>query len=154
MLDSKYITSEEQLYFSINTLIYPVKAIMKAAYIYTSNFYIGFDYENETYISATFKSKKKVSQDELEKWAGEFFNELLNQVLRIDIQNRTKDLRQLILGRALYTECIEVENPVSTVESNIAEEFTSSDKNYVNDTDNIGQPWNNDMRYIKDDRSK
>ncbi len=154
MLDFKYILSEDKLYFCINTLIYPVKAIMKAAYIYTSNFYIGFDYENETYISVTFKSKKKVSQDELEKWAGEFFNELLNQVLRIDIQNRTNDLRQLILGRALYTECIEVEKHVSTVGSNIPDEFISSDKNYVNDNDNIGLPWNIDMRFIKDDRSK
>ena len=40
---------------------------------------------------------------------GEFYNECLRESLRYEISVETKNLRELIVGRALYTTCIELD---------------------------------------------
>lgn len=139
--------------FTINTLIYPLAVIMKTAYNYTDNFYIFLDYINDGIIEVQIKSKECIDIAELESLVGDFYNELLNQNIRLDIQKNTSNLRQLILGRALYTECIEnkeielikdTQLDTTNVEIIINEDYNS-------DLYQISAPWTSKMEYKGDD---
>lgn len=86
--------------------IYPLVCIKKAL----TNFM------EETYIKINSKDNQiivqivlKKSKENLEKIIGEFYNTLLRESLRYEIAIETKNLRELIVGRALYTTCINLE---------------------------------------------
>ena len=63
--------------------------------------------ENDKNFIIDFKLQDK--QGNLEKIIGEFYNECLRESLRYEISVETKNLRELIVGRALYTTCIELD---------------------------------------------
>lgn len=91
----------------LNTKLYPVIAIKKALSNYTKNIYVKIDYEDEKNIKLQIVPKENMSKEELEKTIGELYNELFNETLRYEISIETKNLRELIIGRALYTTCID-----------------------------------------------
>ena len=71
----------------------------------------------ETYIKISSDKDKiivqmvlKENKKNLEKIIGELYNEFLRESLRYNIAIETKNLRELIVGRALYTTCIDLEN--------------------------------------------
>jgi His-Xaa-Ser system protein HxsD len=139
--------------FTINTLIYPLAVIMKTAYNYTDNFYIFLDYINDGIIEAQIKPKESVDIAELESLVGDFYNELLNQNIRLDIQKNTSNLRQLILGRALYTECIEIKENELTKDTQLdtTNVEISINEDYNSDLYQISAPWTSKMEYKGDD---
>ena len=63
--------------------------------------------ENDKNFIISFKLQNK--QGNLEKIIGEFYNECLRESLRYEVSVETKNLRELIVGRALYTTCIELD---------------------------------------------
>lgn len=91
----------------LNTKLYPVIAIKKALSNYTKNIYVKIDYEDKKNIKLQIVPKENMSKEELEKTIGELYNELFNETLRYEISIETKNLRELIIGRALYTTCID-----------------------------------------------
>lgn len=95
--------------FYLNSKIYKLSCIMKAGFNFIDDFYLFFDYENEDTIRVDFKSKESRAIEEIKKIVGEFHNELLNQSIRYKVSKETKNVRELILGRALYNTCIEDE---------------------------------------------
>jgi radical SAM pair-associated protein len=140
---------EENIVFSINTEIYPLDVIMKTAYNYTDGFYIFFDYEKDGFIEVKLKHKEDCDVPKLEAVVGEFYNELLNQKIRLDIQKSTSNIRQLILGRALYTECIEtngVETSQSTQPVMDYSEININDDYNINPYQ-ISSPWTTKMGF-------
>lgn len=88
--------------------LYPLNAIKKALSNYIEQTYIKMSYkdENTIKIEMVIKDYKK---EELEQLIGNLYNELLNESLRYEVALETKNLRELIVGRALYTTCIDVE---------------------------------------------
>lgn len=150
-MDFEFFTNETSLTFKVNRMIYPLQVIMKTAYIFTNNFYIFFDYTDEIYIKVQLKSRGETTINELECNAGEFFNQLLHHRIRFDIQNETKDLRQLILGRALYTECIEVKNESIQKENSVptVDESINTEEDYDSDCYRISQSWDDNMRCVE-----
>lgn len=88
--------------------LYPLSAIKKALSNYMEQTYIKMSYkdENTIKIEMIIKDHKK---EELEQIIGNLYNELLNESLRYEVALETKNLRELIVGRALYTTCIDVE---------------------------------------------
>jgi len=154
MVNIQFETGNNSVIFTIKKSIYPLNVIMKTAYNFTNNFYIFFDYTTEDCIGVQIKSKALLSDNELDKTVGEFYNELLNQSIRYDIQNRTSDLRQLILGRALYTECIETKegNGFNQIKGEPVENTSTMDtnKDYINDTYQIATCWNENVKFEGD----
>ena len=61
----------------------------------------------------------KQSSADLEKLIGEFYNELLRESLRYNIAIETKNLRELIVGRALYTTCIDIDQESANNEDSV-----------------------------------
>lgn len=154
MVNIQYEAKKNNIIFTINNLIYPLSVIMKTAYNLTNNFYVFFDYIADDCIEVQIKSKDFLSDNELERTVGEFYNELLNQNIRCDIQNKTSNLRQLILGRALYTECIETngDNGFDRIKEEPIENIPSMDtnKDYIQDTYQIATSWNENKKFDGD----
>ena len=69
---------------------------------------------------------------------GELYNEFLRESLRYEISLETKNLRELIVGRALYTTCIQLEDgETEEKEPN----YKIEDNNEEYDIDEIARNW-------------
>ena len=137
-MNIKYEYYQNKAIFNLSSNIYELSCIMKAAYNFIDDFYVFFDYETEDTIRASFKSKEYRTSEEVENIIGGFYNELLNQSIRYKVSKETKNIRELILGRALYNTCIEDEkDQVNELESDDIKELNLSEIDYLN----IGTNW-------------
>jgi His-Xaa-Ser system protein HxsD len=78
--------------------------------MFIDNFYIYFDYEKKGLIKIILKSKNKITSKKFKITIGNFYNELIFQYLRLDIFTNTKNLREIIVGRALYGTSFDLSN--------------------------------------------
>lgn len=99
------------LVFSVKQSVYPLKAIYRAAYLFVDRYYIGLDQKDDSY-EISFSGKEHAA-DEADM--GAFQNELLHQSLKLAMDQDTKEIRELIVTRALYSAFIP--EKVSDVES-------------------------------------
>lgn len=86
--------------------IYPLVSVKKALTNFMEETYIKLKDNNDEIIVQMVLQESKT---DLEKIIGEFYNELLRESLRYNIAIETKNLRELIVGRALYTTCIDLD---------------------------------------------
>lgn len=92
--------------------LYPKIALIKAAYNFTDGAYVHLDADND-YFYVTIESKStdaSVSEQE-------FINEMLTQSVRHEVYQRTKNIRELLLARAMATSVIVDEEMVEEPES-------------------------------------
>ena len=80
--------------------IYPLVVVKKTLTNFMKESYIKINSDNDKIIIQIILQK---SNENLEKMIGNLYNELLRESLRYDIALETKNLRELIVGRALYT---------------------------------------------------
>ena len=93
--------------FHFSKELYSKTALLKAAYSFTDKAYIHLDVnENEYIVDITIKPNAE------EFTLKEFENELLFQSLKYNIYQQTKEIRQLIIIRALASTVID-ENTVT-----------------------------------------
>ena len=81
--------------------LYPKVALIKAAYNFTDSAYIHLD-ADDNYFYVTIESKQSsgvVSEKE-------FVNEMLTQSVRHEVYQQTKNIRELLLARAMATSVI------------------------------------------------
>ena len=90
--------------YKFNKEIYPREAIIKASYFFADDYYINLDVDDNYYI-VHISAKKEVDNNDLEK---EFQNEVLAQTNRHLISTTTKNIRELIVGRALASTMIDM----------------------------------------------
>ncbi len=107
-MDKLYKIKDNYAEILLNSKLYPVIAIKKALSNYLEYTYVKMDYKDEQTIKIEMVLKEE-SKEDLEKIIGELYNELFNEILRYEISVETKNLRELIVGRALYTTCIDTE---------------------------------------------
>ena len=91
--------------------LYSKIALIKAAYNYTDIAYIHLD-ADESYYYVTIEPKEEgqtVSNQE-------FINEMLTQSVRHEVYQQTKNIRELLLARAMATSIIVDENMVDDSE--------------------------------------
>ena len=93
--------------------IYPLKAVYRAAYLLTDEYYIGIDQNSDEYL-IFFSSKERAADGGMKavdfEDAGCFQNELLDQSMKLSIGNDTRQIRELIVTRALYSAFIPQED--------------------------------------------
>ena len=99
-IDFKLNKTKNQLEFTINTKIYPLEAIYQASYLFLDKVYIFLDGDPRKEIKVLFKGQE--GQRDLGNLAGEFYNELLNQLLREKVSETNKKIREYIVAKALY----------------------------------------------------
>jgi len=127
MLDYE-IQDDGRVEFRVNKEVYPLKAIYRAAYLFTDKYYIGLDQTEETYIIKFSGKEKTCDYDDV----GAFQNELLNQNLKLALSNDTREIRELIVTRALYSSFLPEENEEVSISETSEQEY---------DLDEIAKAW-------------
>ena len=127
MLDYE-IQDDGRIEFRLNKEVYPLKAIYRAAYLFTDKYYIGLDQTEETYIIKFSGKEKTCDYDDV----GAFQNELLNQNLKLALSNDTREIRELIVTRALYSSFLPEENEEVSISETSEQEY---------DLDEIAKAW-------------
>lgn len=102
-MKKEYIIQDKFAEIKLDKAIYPLIVIKKAISNFFDDVYVRIEEDNKNFI-INFKLQNK--QVDLEKIIGEFYNECLRESLRYEISFETKNIRELIVGRALYTTCI------------------------------------------------
>ena len=100
--------------FYFNKELYSRDALVRAAYNFTDKAYLHLDADDNNYIVYIEMKSKDMELSEKE-----FQNEILAQMVRINVQKRTKNVRELMLARALASTVIE---QVEVKEDNASEE--------------------------------
>lgn len=84
----------------VDTRVYSLSAIKKAAYRFSDRFFVVIDPDHEPEVRVRFSAKPGIAAD-LHVAIGEFSNELLDQDLRERIRGETEGVRRLLLAHAL-----------------------------------------------------
>lgn len=87
--------------------------MLKVAYRFTDKAYIHLDIEDKYFIVDISLKNNDTAINE-----NDFKNEILAQMVRLNIGNRTKNIRALIIARALSSTIIDNENDAQIEEYN------------------------------------
>lgn len=122
MKDNKVLKFRKELYSKI--------ALIKAAYNYTDLAYIHIDADDDYYY-VTVESKKQGHQIT----ENDFVNEMLAQSVRHEVYQQTKNIRKLLLARAMATSVIVDDDTIneeiddSYVESEVLRDWFEENEN-------------------------
>lgn len=118
----KIMKKNNKLAFTLNLDNYSLESVYQAAYTMLDRLYFYFDKKSARSLLAEIQAKEDLAAPALEKLKGEFFNELLNSELRLQVAKRTKKVREALIAQALIG--------------------ASADKtDYVDDPLGIALPW-------------
>jgi len=92
----------DTLQFSISTKIYDMKAITNTAYSFSDKYYIQIDHPTEETIQVSVK-KKEENSTELSFFRDLFFNELLDQQIRVSVEKDFGHIRDMIVKKAFLS---------------------------------------------------
>jgi His-Xaa-Ser system protein HxsD len=82
----------------ISSELYSKEAVLNASYKYSDKFYVKFDLISSTRYLITLSSKDGSSiSDEI---VNQFYNELIDQQIRINVEKEYKPIRQEIIKKA------------------------------------------------------
>lgn len=102
-LKTKIIQKENQIIFSLKTKNYPLEAIYSAAYVFVDRAYVYLDGSPEKEINVFLKGKELLNKKQLESLQGEFLNELLNYLVRIETARMNQKIREYVVASALVS---------------------------------------------------
>lgn len=83
--------------------LYPLDAIYGAAYLFVDRCWVFLQRAGDRLVEVRLKPKGETTPGALEGLAGEFANELLNQVLRVRIGDSTRKIREYYMARAFFS---------------------------------------------------
>ena len=89
--------------FIIDETLYPLEAIYGASYLFVEHYFVFLERPADKKVLLRLKSKSSVSEEELTVLAGEFGNELLNQVIRWRVSESTAQIREYTMARAFVS---------------------------------------------------
>lgn len=107
MISNKKLNMNKDVKIKLDEKIYSLQVIYGAAYVFIDRAYIFISIDNNGKISVRFRSKNNTLKNDIEKIVGEFENELLSYALRVELLNKTKKIREMIIEKALYSSIIE-----------------------------------------------
>ncbi|MBR2786176.1 MAG: His-Xaa-Ser system protein HxsD [Clostridia bacterium] len=122
----------------ISNKIYPLVSVKKAISNFFEDAYIKLE-SNKDEINILLRPKE--NDTNLEQIVGEFYNELLRESLRYNISLETKNLRELIVGRALYTTCIDIDKEIENSNEPIEHSDSNIDAKEIYSIEDIAINW-------------
>ncbi len=122
--------------------IYPKDVIVSLAYVFTDKAYVSFDFVDDYKIEVSIEGKN----GEISNLDKEFKNELINQMEYKNNFEKNKEIRQLILQRALMVvgnqNVTESDDDEFELDSDLEELFNSDNlDSAIDDVDDIMIPW-------------
>lgn len=105
-----------------NRELYSQIALIKSAYNFTDRAYIHLDADEKYYyVSISAKNEKEEISDD------EFENEILAQSARHEIYLQTKNIRELMLARAVATSVVAPKNEDELSNGEVAQKFSEDE---------------------------
>ena len=149
-----------QLEILINSKVYPLDAVLSAAYAFIDKGYFLVDKEGKDYFKVIVAAKPGVGEEVLKEIAGEFENQLLSEALRARIAKRTAKIRDTIVGAALAyamergQEELPEEEDLEDLPPEVLEVLKGEDEDldFLEDPLNIAVPW--EEKYQKKDEDE
>ncbi|MCX5782729.1 MAG: His-Xaa-Ser system protein HxsD [Elusimicrobia bacterium] len=96
--------NKDELYFNVNTKTYSLSAIKEASYRFTNECYIFLENISEDTIKVHIKAKTNINLNAL---TYSFMNELIEQQIRFDLDQKFGGLRDKIIEKAFSHKKIE-----------------------------------------------
>jgi len=131
--------TKNEVRWTLRTGTYPMDAVYGASYVFLDRCYVYLDKPDGKQVEVVLRGKKKLGAKALEALAGEFANQLLHQVLRARLAKRTGKVREMIIGRALFS----AEGPEDdyVFQDELDDEFDDLGDDYLDDPLGIAVPW-------------
>ncbi len=96
---------ERRVSFIVNEELYPRDAVFGAAYLFVDRCWVYLKRPSDHEIEVLLTSRESsVTEEELVALAGEFANELMNQIVRIQVGEKTAQIREYYLARAFFSD--------------------------------------------------
>lgn len=103
LVDLAYGIDARAVSFDIDEELYPRDSIYGAAYLFVDRCFVFLTRPSEGHVRVRLKARDAaVTQPALEALAGDFGNELLNQVMRQRIGESTAKIREYYMARAFF----------------------------------------------------
>ncbi len=99
-----YSTDGRRVSFTLDESLYPRDAIYGAAYLFVDRCFLFLTRPGDDQVEVRLKPKQEGDQDALMALAGEFANELLNQVVRIRVGESTAQIREYYMAKAFFAD--------------------------------------------------
>lgn len=126
---SPFETDESGFSLSVSLALYARPAVIKALYPYHDKYLITYEVIDET-LNIHFKPFPGI-EIILDEEKAKILQDLDFQMIRFDTMQATKEVRQLLIGRALYATCIEPEPTGSPKEETLSEYSWKEDKKAI-----------------------
>lgn len=133
---SKINIKDNQIIFWLNSQLYSLEAIYSAAYVFIDRAYVYLDGNPTKEIIVSLKGKEKLNKKQLESLAGEFRNELLNYLLRVEVARHNQKIREYIVATALVSSL-----PTDLLAQSSLAEAESKEVDWQKDPLGITIPW-------------
>ncbi len=99
-----YSTDGRRVSFTLDEAIYPRDAVYGAAYLFVDRAFVFLTRPADDRIEVRLKPKEESDKAGLEKLAGEYANELLNQVVRVRVGESTAQIREYYMAKAFFAD--------------------------------------------------
>jgi His-Xaa-Ser system protein HxsD len=100
---SKVDAGNNQVIFWLNAKNYPKEVVYSTAYVFLNRAYVYLDGDPDDKIQVYLKGKEKLDKQRLKALQGEFLNELLNYLLRIEVAQSNQKIREYIVASSLIS---------------------------------------------------
>lgn len=130
----------------LNKNIYPIEAVVNAVYFFIDKIYVLLDMDSNNDILVYLTPKNKIGEKQLNTITSEFYNELLNQKIRIKISKDAKKVREKIISCAIASAIPANAPPSQKEELEIDKELEeilkeTEEADYLDDPLGIAVPW-------------
>lgn len=98
-----YSEDGRRVSFVLDEELYPREAVYGAAYLFVDRCFVFLSRPDDAKVEVRLKPKEEGSIT-LEAVAGEFANELLNQVVRIRVGESTAQIREYYMAKAFFAD--------------------------------------------------
>lgn len=131
----KYEMTEQGFVLHLDATVYARPAVMKAFYHLQKRYIISYERRGEA-LDVYFDWPGESAGDLSERLRG-IMEELSFEMLRYDTLRETSNLRELLVGRALYATCVEM----GRGDENLAREDEPEGESWTRDRARIFESW-------------
>lgn len=100
------------------------EAVLKTSYLFIDRFFVFPSYKDDHIISISIEARDGNNLDGIDKVFG---NALIAQMVRYNLSKSNKVMKELILGRALYSTCLDETEPEQFDDGVITTDYSLDD---------------------------
>jgi His-Xaa-Ser system protein HxsD len=132
-MDTRIEAVKNRVLCEIDEKVFPRGVVVSTAYLFLERCYVRLESAPKGRIVVQLKGKRKTAKARLQTLADEFGNELMHQLMRDQVAEKTNGLREILVGRALLSAVPAGE------EGSLAE--SEEEPDYLDDPLGIAVPW-------------